>query len=682
MSRAYQATALLLAAAAFALRLNFLCRINPYPDELVSLLAVRAILASGLPVLPSGLFYEHGLLFSYLGALFGALLSFGQMQVRLPSLLLSTLSVPLLYAVGRRLFSAPTGLLAAAFLAMSPAAVEWGGRARMYALLQFLILVVVFTLSQGTLIKDRPAWRYLALAAFLGAVLTHFVAVTLVPPLIIGLLVAGAIVSLPDCGPWFRRQRVLPEIGALGIILLIAFLVKRMGQPKGIEPYHPLQEGPVQFLGSVLAIYTHLTLDWLPGMRSLAPFFIAPQALLPGLLALAGLVMLIYRLRRPLERRDAILFFLYLVLGITTLEMIAVVAPERRDDKYLFMLAPVLYLLAGEGLLRLLEAVLGRNTFSRRKRVSILAVFGVAIAASFLSLPALERAFAQRGGDYEAAFACVQKNWQEGDQVMAGTPAAAGLYLGWCDFYLMQDPGYAYRLLKKDERVVDRWMGAPWVGTVAEFNSLIDRPERLWLVVERWGLLREYYEPFLRAQIMARMDLVCQDQDLLVFVSALDRRYVSQEPRYTIEAVLGSQVKLLGYSLDTNYHVQDKSPEPCVRDPFSCIVTGETARVTLYWQAITPMKHDYDVFVHVYNAAGDLVLQADHRPLENIMPTSLWRPGEPVWETTHMVIPPDLPPGVYELRAGMYRLETMERLRTSSGSDVVTLGKLWVQASQ
>jgi uncharacterized membrane protein YvlD (DUF360 family) len=55
---------LLLTVAAFVLRLAYLLNSHPFIDEFTTALAARAILQRGLPVLPSGLFYEHGLFFS------------------------------------------------------------------------------------------------------------------------------------------------------------------------------------------------------------------------------------------------------------------------------------------------------------------------------------------------------------------------------------------------------------------------------------------------------------------------------------------------------------------------------------------------------------------------------------------------------------------------------------------
>ena len=98
---------LALVVAAFLLRLAYLLHSHPFIDEFTTILAARAILQRGLPVLPSGLFYEHGLLFTYLDAPFVALAGEKSLfaMARVPSLLLGTLSVLLVAWVGSRWFS-------------------------------------------------------------------------------------------------------------------------------------------------------------------------------------------------------------------------------------------------------------------------------------------------------------------------------------------------------------------------------------------------------------------------------------------------------------------------------------------------------------------------------------------------------------------------------------------------
>ena len=107
---------LTLTLAGFALRLHYAISTHPFFDEYTTVLAARQILRYGWPILPSGLFYEHGLLATYLTAPFTALFintplpqwqaaHWGLMLSRWPSVLLSTATIPLIYAIGQRCFT-------------------------------------------------------------------------------------------------------------------------------------------------------------------------------------------------------------------------------------------------------------------------------------------------------------------------------------------------------------------------------------------------------------------------------------------------------------------------------------------------------------------------------------------------------------------------------------------------
>jgi hypothetical protein len=71
---------------------------------------------------------------------------------------------------------------------------------------------------------------------------------------------------------------------------------------------------------------------------------------------------------------------------------------------------------------------------------------------------------------------------------------------------------------------------------------------------------------------------------------------------------------------------------------------------------------DYTVFVHLVGAHGQPLAQVDSQPLAGIYPTSFWSVGERLTDPYLLYIPPDLPPGEYELLVGMYLLSTGARL--------------------
>lgn len=83
--------------------------------------------------------------------------------------------------------------------------------------------------------------------------------------------------------------------------------------------------------------------------------------------------------------------------------------------------------------------------------------------------------------------------------------------------------------------------------------------------------------------------------------------------------------------------------------------TGEAALdVTLYWFALRDTASNYKVFVHLLDPQGQVISQHDGDPVGGFSPTSRWRAGEIIADTHRIPLPPDLPPGPYGLKAGLY----------------------------
>ncbi len=98
--------------------------------------------------------------------------------------------------------------------------------------------------------------------------------------------------------------------------------------------------------------------------------------------------------------------------------------------------------------------------------------------------------------------------------------------------------------------------------------------------------------------------------------------------------------------------------------------------VTLVWQAEAPLDRDLLVFIHVVDAEGRTIAQSDGVPGCGQNLTRGWRPGEIIFDPHAVALPPDLPAGVYTVRAGLYNPADGTRLPVSEGgatSDAVTL---------
>jgi hypothetical protein len=120
-------------------------------------------------------------------------------------------------------------------------------------------------------------------------------------------------------------------------------------------------------------------------------------------------------------------------------------------------------------------------------------------------------------------------------------------------------------------------------------------------------------------------------------------RPATASPRQPLAARFGDGIRLLGYDL----------------------TAGQGITLTLMWQPERALQMDYTVFVHAVDAAGVVVGQGDSPPVDNVYPTSSWRPGDVVRDV-HVA---SLEGQAVALRVGLYDRATMQRLPvTGSGA--------------
>jgi hypothetical protein len=107
---------------------------------------------------------------------------------------------------------------------------------------------------------------------------------------------------------------------------------------------------------------------------------------------------------------------------------------------------------------------------------------------------------------------------------------------------------------------------------------------------------------------------------------------------------------------------------------------GQNLNLKVYWQTDAPLKENYTVFTQLLDDEGKLAASWDSQPLGGYLPTSQWPAHELITDIVSLPVPANLPPGNYTVITGMYRLETLERLRTDAGrSDYITLTTLKIE---
>lgn len=123
---------------------------------------------------------------------------------------------------------------------------------------------------------------------------------------------------------------------------------------------------------------------------------------------------------------------------------------------------------------------------------------------------------------------------------------------------------------------------------------------------------------------------------------------------------LGGEARLLGWRLELEE-----------------LRVGEELPVTLWWQAAEEMETDYSLFIHLVAENQTIAGQRDLYPGLGSYPTSAWVPGRGFSWTYHVPVPEGTQaPAVLEVLAGLYRLDTGERLPVEGGGDSVRLGSV------
>ncbi len=501
-----------LTLAGFILRLVYMLRSSPHVDEYSTIWAAQQIMKRGVPVLPSGFIYLQGLLFTYLDALSLALFGFHQIAngaangievvARLPSLMVGMASVPLVYRLGRRMFSGHVGLLAAVLLALEPEAIIWSSRARMYALQTFLVLLALFCLQRG-LVEDSPRGRYshylyLFALCFVGALLSQTVTVLLFPALVLGLLAWKG-------WRWLLKGDVLGPLALAGLGVVAALVLNAIG-------------GPVTNAAERPFIDPSLSWRFKPGFFFREFFWAWPHLPLTVLL-MAGFIGLGWGFVRAWRKgegaafaqRKAALTFLYALFGLSMFQMIFLVGESWQRPRYVTMLLPIYFLIAA--------AVVGELVVKLplTKNLRTAARWLLFVAAVALFLPGAWATTRQTEAGYDHAFRYLRPRWQPEDLVMTPLPAISGVYLGRCDYYVLQREYESY-LLEGENGPLDRWTAAPVLNSLSQLKETLAQGRRAWFVVDdlRWG---QRYEPDFRRYVEENMEVAYHQQGVIIFVS-------------------------------------------------------------------------------------------------------------------------------------------------------------------
>lgn len=145
-----------------------------------------------------------------------------------------------------------------------------------------------------------------------------------------------------------------------------------------------------------------------------------------------------------------------------------------------------------------------------------------------------------------------------------------------------------------------------------------------------------------------------EDEESLLWIA---QPLTAPQPSMPLQITLGDQVILRGVDL--------------ALDPLQ-----QTLYVSLYWQSLKPFVVDYKIFVHLRDGANNTIVNGDHLPYDNLVPTTIWPVGHVIKETIRLDLPANLSPDVNRLFLGIYDPASQERLPVqgdSSGENAVVI---------
>jgi len=157
-------------------------------------------------------------------------------------------------------------------------------------------------------------------------------------------------------------------------------------------------------------------------------------------------------------------------------------------------------------------------------------------------------------------------------------------------------------------------------------------------------------------------------EPLTVRKAAVPPAAASLEIPNLLQARVGDQFTFLGYDVSQR-----------VLNP------GQSAHVSLYWRATARPGRDYLVSTYLVDEGGKVWPQSSRQALDGDYPTSLWEAGQVVRDRFDLVVDPETPRAVYEIKVGLYDKETKSYLPvvvSSEGSvlsESLSLGQMLVR---
>ena len=571
----------------------------------------------------------------------------GVVAVRLLSVLIGVLTVPVVYATGRRLMGERGGLLAAFFLAIAPFHIYYSQEVRMYGLITLLGLAALyFALCWQPDQADGqgPIWGGYVLAAA-AALHTQYYAAFLLLGLNLMMLVRwwGAGRSLRNLARWLAAQVAvlalfLPWLWYAGgkLLTYVQFKV-------GVEGDAPM--GLATYIGRHLA-----ALSWGHAEGPLTDVWWL--GLLPLLLLLAALVGLGVRCRlRPslpgapfhLGRVAVLLLIVFLctLLCGFVLNQLLPFTPLR-GERLLLLTLPTYLLLF----------VAGLQALGRRRRWLAGLAGATLVLAAIVSLVAFYTTPRYPDDDYRPVAERVGALAQPADAILCVHPWQVGYFQAYLPDARRPALVLTPREVVPQERQI--WADNPAI-MASDLDRLLREHDRIWFPAHQaMGRVLEIpIETHLTEQAYPAL------REWSGAHTVLSLYVAGQTQPQDVTAEFGSWLTLENAALGAGERQAGWGVVP----------------IDLWWRLDETPPDPYQVGLRLTDSAGRVWAQRDSAPGGGSSSFAEWPPHQILPDQYGLLIPAGTPPGEYQVTLRVYRADDVQVLPVTfpggSGGEMV-----------
>jgi 4-amino-4-deoxy-L-arabinose transferase-like glycosyltransferase len=537
--------------------------------------------------------------------------------LRFLSVVMGVLTVPLLYLVGRRLFSPTAGMLAAVLGAFSPLLVWYAQEARMYTSLVVMSLASVYTLLRAMVpnASHAPRWWMVWALVTAAALYTHFTIFFLLP--FEGALILASLWRL-------RRRWVIAA--AIGLIVL--------GLPIGLYGWSRSQTGVDRSFGfrPLASIVEEVSSAFAVGRtnETFQPIWaVAPSLLLLSIGSVVGFLK---------QRRSTIIVWMYLLVPLVGFYAVTFVRPLFSGARHLMLLVPPFYLLVAYGL-----AVL----WQRMRVAGAIALTTVVIIMGWwLQVQFTDPAYLK--DDMRSAACTIASRAAPEDVVIVHDAISSYVF----DYYYQHCGGQA------PWKIIPTYPSLDVDVALKEFQAEADQAERLWFVTQPRplsGFDREALDAWARGHLL-RLD---HQTFPAIWLGSQYQLYTAHFP---ISETLPhtAQPREVAWPSDG---LQLAGVDPIVINSLR-----DQAQINLYWRLDQAAQRNFDFTLRLVDHTGAEWGLWQGTAFDN-WSAKKWPVGQYIQQAVTITLPHGLPAGEYALVVSVRDRQTGEVLSALDGTE-------------